>query len=194
MNRNEALTQIAWHAVKHLTRAEAENIVRAFFKLPLKPSLRQKLNLTAVIQWETHTPPENLHPGNPIYRPVLIARMRDKFLGATNEYLADYLREKMGVAVDTVTGDLPDLLACPVCRFKTFTERGTWHICPVCGWNSDPVQEARPDESVGGNAVSLVQARQNFAEFGTITREKLAEVEPDGAQKYPREGGDIAQN
>lgn len=194
MKRNEALQRIAWHEVKQLTRAEAETIVRAFFKAPLKPSLRQKLNITAVIQWETHTPPENLHPGNPIYRPVLIDRMREKFLGATNDYLAKYLREKMGVPVDTVTGDLPDLLACPVCGYKTFTERGTWHTCPVCGWNSDPIQEARPDEPVGGNAVSLSQARRNFAEFGAVTREKLTEVEPDGTQKYPREGGDTPKN
>lgn len=188
MKRDEALTRIAWHEVKKLTRDEAIAIIYAFFKEPLKPSLHQKLNLTAIIQWETHSPPENLHPGNPIYRPVLVDRMRQKFIGATNDYLANYLREKMGMTVEAVTGDLPDLLACPVCGYKTFTERGTWHTCPVCGWNSDPVQEARSDESVGGNAVSLVQARRNFADFGAITREKLAQVESDGTQKYPREG------
>ncbi len=194
MERNEALTRIAWHEVKKLTRDEAAAIIRAFFKEPLTPGLRAQLNITAVIQWETHTPPENLHPGNPIYRPVLIDRMRRRFIGAKNEYLAQYLREKMGMPVESVVGDEPNLLACPVCGYKTFTERGTWHICPVCGWNSDPVQEARPDEPVGANAVSLVQARENFAAFGAVTREKLSQVEADGAQQYLREGGDASQN
>jgi len=113
MERNDALARIAWHEVKKLTRDEATAIIRAFFKEPLKPSLRAQLNITAIIQWETHTPPENLHPGNPIYRPVLIDRMRQRFVGATNDYLAKYL-EKMGVLVDEVIGDEPNLLACLV--------------------------------------------------------------------------------
>ncbi len=194
MKRNEALTRIAWHEVKKLTRDEAIAIIRAFFKEPLKPSLRAQLNITAIIQWETHTPPDDLRPGNPIYRPVLLDRLREKFIGAKNEYLAHYLRDEMNETVDAVIGEEPDLLACPVCNYKTFTERGTWRICPVCGWNSDPVQEARPDESVGANAVSLAQARQNFVAFGAITREKLSQVEVDAVQKYLREGGDTTEN
>jgi len=190
VKREEALQRIAWHEVKQLTREEATDIIKAFFKAPLKPSLRQKLNIVAIAQWQTHTPPPDLRPGNPIYRPVLIDRMRDRFKGATNEYLAHYLRTKMGLKVERVEGEMPNLLACPVCRYKTFTERGTWQTCPVCGWNSDPMQEALPAEPVGSNGISLEEARRNFAQFGAITRQKLAEVEPDGKQKYPREGGD----
>jgi hypothetical protein len=192
MKRKEALVRIAWNEVKQLTREEAEGIIRAFFKEPLKPSLREKLNITAIMQWETHTPPDNLRPGNPIYRPVLLDRMRDRFKGATNEYLIHYLKTKMELQVDQIEGQPSKLLACPVCRYKTFAELGTWQTCPVCGWNSDPMQEAMPSEPIGSNGISLDEARQNFARFGAITQEKLAEVEPEGKQKYPHEGGQTA--
>ena len=184
MQREEALIRIAWHQVKQLGKEEATEIIKSFFKKPLKPSLREKLNLTAIIQWETHTPPPELHPGNPIYRPVLIDRMRERFKGATNEYLAHYLRGKMGMDVERVEGKPEDLLPCPACGYKTFSELGTWKICPVCGWNSDPMQEAIPTEAIGSNGISLEEARRNFIQFGAITQEKLAEVDPEGKQKF----------
>ena len=52
------------------------------------------------------------------------------------------------------------------------------------------MQEAMPAEPVGSNGSSLQQARQNFTDLGAISKAKLAEVEPDGPQKYPRQGGD----
>ena len=57
MNRQEALEKIAWHHLKKLSRDEAEEFIIEFFKEPLKPSLREKLNITAILQWETHEPP-----------------------------------------------------------------------------------------------------------------------------------------
>jgi hypothetical protein len=186
MNRNEALDRIAWCELKRLTREEAERIIRAFFKEPLKPSLRQKLNMTAIMQWETHTPPRNLHPGNIIYRPILLDRLTDHFRGATNEYLAKYLRTRVGLKIDRVEGEMPDWLPCPVCEYKSFTELGTWKTCPVCGWNSDPMQEALPDEPIGSNGLSLNEARKNFARFGAISQAKLAEIDPEGQEKYPK--------
>ncbi|RME76577.1 MAG: hypothetical protein D6784_05500 [Chloroflexi bacterium] len=112
--------------------------------------------------------------------------MKRPFRGATNEYLAEHLRQVVGIPVDKVEGDLPKWLACPVCGYRTFEVLGDWDTCPVCGWNSDPVQEAMPDDPTGANGVSLNQARKNFAEFGAVSREKLAEIDPDGRKKYPR--------
>jgi hypothetical protein len=186
MERKEALEKIAWHQLKQTTREEAEEIVRAFFKEPLKPSLREKLNITAIMQWETHTPPANINPGNIIYRPILMDRMADRFRGAANEYLAGYLKTNLGLSVDRVEGDLPDWLACPVCGRRSLSELGTWKTCPVCGWISDPMQEALPDEPIGSNGISLNEARKNFSQLGAISREKLAEVDPDGQKKYPK--------
>lgn len=187
MDRKEALVRIAWHEVKQLTRREATEIIRAFFNEPLKPSLRGKLNITAVMQWETHAPPDDLNPGNPIYRPILIDRLREQFQGATNAYLIDYLQTRLGIALDTLAGEPAKLFPCPVCRYKTFSELGTWHTCPVCGWNSDPMQEALPTEAVGSNSISLQQAKENFAQIGAITRDHLNRINPNGKQMYPQE-------
>ena len=111
MQREQALEKIAFHYLKQLTRDEATNIIVEFFNEPLKPSLREQLNLTAVLQWETHEPPDDLRPGNPIYRPVLIDKMKRPFRGATNEYLAEHLKTVVGLEVDRVEGDLPDWFA-----------------------------------------------------------------------------------
>ena len=186
MKREEALEKIAWLELKKINRQQAEEIIRDFFKQPIPERLEKQLNITVVVQWKTRTPPDDLNPGNPIYRPILVHRMADDFRGATNEYLATYLRTKGGLKIDTVEGDLPFWLPCPACNYKTFLELGTWKTCPVCGWNSDSVQEALPEEPIGSNSVSLVQARKNFADFGAISRDKLAELDPEAKQKFPR--------
>jgi hypothetical protein len=186
MEREEALDKIGFHYLKQLDREEALDLIIQFFKEPLKPSLREKLNLTAIIQWETHEPPPDLKPGNPIYRPVLLDKMRRRFRGATNEYLAAHLRQVVGLEVGEVVGKLPGWLACPICDHHTFETLGAWDSCPVCGWNSDPVQELMRDDPTGANGVSLNQARQNYQTVGAITKAKLAELDPEEKKKYPK--------
>ena len=186
MKREEALDKIAWFYLKQLSLDEATELVVTFFNEPLKPSLREKLNLTAILQWETHEPPSDLKPGNPIYRPILIEKMKRPFRGATNEYLAEHLRSVVGVPVDSVAGELPTWLPCPACGYHTFEVVGDWDVCAVCGWNSDPVQEAIHDDPTGANGISLNQARQNFITLGAISEEKLGDLNPDEKNKYPR--------
>jgi len=186
MHRDEALEKIAWHYLKKLTRDEAAELIIEFFKEPLKPSLREQLNLTAILQWETHEPPVDLKPGNLIYKPILIDKMKRPFRGATNEYLADQLRNVVSIDVETIEGDLPGWLACPACRYQTLEVVGDWATCPVCGWTSDPVQEAMQDDPTGANPVSLNEARQNFETIGAITQTKLADLDPEDKKKYPR--------
>ena len=130
-------------------------------------------------------PGHNINPGNPIYRPVLIDRMRERFKGATNEYLLNYINTRLNMPVTAIKGEPPRLLACPVCRNRTFSELGTWHTCPVCGWNSDPMQEAMPAEAIGSNGISLQQARENFAQSGAISQKALTQIHPDGRKMYP---------
>lgn len=186
MDRVEALEKIAWHQLKRLNREQAAELIIEFFNEPLKPSLREQLNITAIMQWETHQPPADLKPGNPIYRPILIDKMKQPFKGATNQYLADYLRTEIGLSVDAVTGNLPSWLPCPACGYHTFAVVGDWDTCAVCGWVSDPVQEAMHDDPTGANGISLNDARKNFETLGAISRQKLAEVDPAGKNKYPR--------
>lgn len=186
MNREVALEKIAWHELKKLTREEATALIVEFFEEPLKPSLREKLNITAIIQWETHEAPADLKPGNPIYRPILIEKTKKLFRGATNEYLAWYLSHEVGLPTDRVEGNLPTWLPCPVCGYHTFEVLGAWDTCSVCGWNSDPVQETMPDDPTGGNGISLNEARGNYEMLGAISEAKLSEVDPNGTKKYPR--------
>ena len=186
MRREEALEKIAWHHLKKLSREEAMELIVEFFNEPLKPSLQDQLNITAIVQWETHEPPPDLKPGNPIYRPILVDKMKRRFRGATNQYLAEHLRQELGMNVDTVEGNLPGWLPCPVCRHLTFETLGAWDTCPVCGWNSDPVQEAIHDDPTGANGISLNEARHNYQTLGAISPAKLAELDPEEKKKYPQ--------
>lgn len=49
---------------------------------------------------------------------------------------------------------------CPCCDSYTVSEVGGYEICPVCGWEDDPVQLADPDCEGGANHQSLSEARQ----------------------------------
>lgn len=186
MKREEALEKIAWHRLKQISKDEAYDIILGFFEEPLKPSLEEQLNITVVVQYNTRMPPDDLNPGNPIYRPILIDRMKRPYRGATNEYLTEYLQTQLKLQVDAVEGDLPDWLACPACGYRVFETVGAWDNCPVCGWNSDPMQEAMPDEPIGGNGISLNEARKNFQEFGAITQSKLAQLDSKDKTKFPQ--------
>ena len=92
----------------------------------------------------------------------------------------------MGVNTARVEGNLPSWLPCPVCDYHTFEIVGDWDICPVCGWNSDPVQEAMHDDPTGANGISLNEARQNYQKIGAINQATLADLDPEEKKKYPR--------
>ncbi|EEX8828996.1 hypothetical protein DWH00_004983, partial [Escherichia coli] len=53
---------------------------------------------------------------------------------------------------------------CPCCGNKTIDEPGCYEICPICGWEDDPVQSADPDFSGGANSPSLNEAKRAFNE------------------------------
>ncbi|MCR5182245.1 MAG: hypothetical protein K6D56_04430 [Clostridia bacterium] len=53
---------------------------------------------------------------------------------------------------------------CPVCGRHHFMERNAYEICPVCGWEDDPVQRREPDFEGGANELSLNQYRSRYQE------------------------------
>lgn len=59
---------------------------------------------------------------------------------------------------------------CPCCGFYTLDHKAdnTFQICPVCFWEDDGVQLHNPDYEGGANSVSLLQAKQNYKNFGAI--------------------------
>ena len=55
---------------------------------------------------------------------------------------------------------------CPCCQQHFFSERNAYEICPVCGWEDDPVQRRDPDFEGGANKLSLNQAREQYKNRG----------------------------
>ena len=50
---------------------------------------------------------------------------------------------------------------CPVCGFEVFDEpSGSYQICPLCGWEDDPVQLRFPAMQGGANGDSLFELQQ----------------------------------
>jgi hypothetical protein len=78
--------------------------------------------------------------------------------------------------------------ACPCCGNLTLERRppGTYGLCPVCFWEDDDVQYYDPAYEGGANAVSLFEARSNYAQFqasearfwGKVRRPRADEVPP----------------
>ncbi|EPH6925283.1 TPA: CPCC family cysteine-rich protein [Proteus mirabilis] len=57
---------------------------------------------------------------------------------------------------------IEDLYPCPCCGNKTISELGDYEICPVCGWEDDPVQSEDPDFSGGANSNNLNDAKKKY--------------------------------
>jgi Cysteine-rich CPCC len=56
---------------------------------------------------------------------------------------------------------------CVCCGRLTMEEPpGPHQICPICFWEDDAVQLRWPDWSAGANRTSLIEAQQNFQDYG----------------------------
>ncbi|GHU76133.1 hypothetical protein FACS189461_3330 [Spirochaetia bacterium] len=53
-------------------------------------------------------------------------------------------------------------------------------ICPVCGWEDDPVQRNNPDYDGGANHLSLNEARRAFAEGKDLRLSGQAAIQRHG--------------
>ena len=66
---------------------------------------------------------------------------------------------------------------CPVCG-KTYlyeTYLYEYEICPVCGWENDPIQMDKPDLEGGANRMSLNQAITAYKKGEKLKKKKLNE-------------------
>lgn len=48
---------------------------------------------------------------------------------------------------------------CPCCERDVIHDPGSYEVCPICGWEDDPVQREDPDFAGGANQESLNVAR-----------------------------------
>jgi hypothetical protein len=67
---------------------------------------------------------------------------------------------------------------CPCCSSRTLPTRGGYDLCPVCFWEDDGQDDHDANDVRGGpnGALSLTQARANYAEFGASDRVDLRNV------------------
>jgi len=65
------------------------------------------------------------------------------------------------------------LYSCPCCGERTLSERGSYEICDVCGWEDDGQDDHDADEVRRGpnGGFSLTQARREFSEQHTKKRD-----------------------
>lgn len=75
--------------------------------------------------------------------------------------------------------------SCPCCSSITLDERAGYEICPVCFWEDDGQDDHDADEVRGGpnGALSLAEARRNYADFGACERRCLPHVRPPTPQE-----------
>jgi hypothetical protein len=59
-------------------------------------------------------------------------------------------------------GMLLNMVKCKCCGIGEIEEYGHFDICDICNWESDSVQENKPDFSGGANVMSLNEARIAF--------------------------------
>jgi len=73
-------------------------------------------------------------------------------------------------------GLIPNFYPCPCCGYRVFARQpGSSERCPVCLWEDDLAQLRFPRLAGSANHVSLEDAQQNFAEFGTAERRHRGE-------------------
>ena len=92
---------------------------------------------------------------------VVVLSGREKLSEETLSLAREALRS--GMDVDFIGGG--DELLCPVCGKYIFSERASYEICPVCGWEDDPVQRKDPSFAGGANMLSLEEARRSYGGY-----------------------------
>ncbi|MFH8738427.1 CPCC family cysteine-rich protein [Streptomyces sp. NPDC017964] len=74
-------------------------------------------------------------------------------------------------------------LPCPCCGHLVLDETpGSYEICPICFWEDDGVQFRCPTMTGGANRVSLIEAQQNYQEFGACDHHGRQHARPPARQ------------
>jgi hypothetical protein len=124
-------------------------------------------------------------PASARYDPLLRLWLRDRYLAATNAYLAG----RLGLAPEGIVGSPESREPCPCCGRRTLATRGDYEICRVCWWEDDGQDNRDADRVSGGpnDRLSLTQARANVLMHGISdpAREHLRALQ-DPAEMYER--------
>lgn len=73
---------------------------------------------------------------------------------------------------------------CKCCGCAALDSADEYDICPVCCWEKDKTQESDTEYRGGANAVTLNEARKNYAEFGACEKRFAEKVrKPEVTEK-----------
>jgi hypothetical protein len=81
-------------------------------------------------------------------------------------------------------------ISCPCCNYLTFDSEefpGSYHICPVCFWEDDPIQFRDPEYSGGANKVSLNEAKVNYKLYGACEESMKIHCRPPFPEEIPKQ-------
>ena len=69
---------------------------------------------------------------------------------------------------------------CPCCNYKTLVHNDPLYhdICPVCYWESDPIQNIDEEYAGGANEISLKEAKFNYITFNAIEKNFIPFIRP----------------
>ena len=66
---------------------------------------------------------------------------------------------------------------CPCCGHRVHERQPGFHqTCPICGWEDDLAQLRFPLMPGSSNTVSLLEAQQNFRNYGASERRRLGQT------------------
>ena len=83
-----------------------------------------------------------------------------------------------------VQGEPEAVHACPICRYRTLSERYEYEICRVCFWEDDG--STRFDRYSGPNHCTPREAREAFERYGACSLRSLRFVVPDRDARFER--------
>lgn len=126
------------------------------------------------------------------YHPEATQEFRDRAIMDANPALCMFVLEiehmtgkeaKELTAQRPMSHDMADGMryACPCCGYYTYkepVEKSHGFICPVCFWENDRFAKTEGDSSEANHGLTLLQAKENYRQFGACTEGMISYVRP----------------
>jgi anaerobic ribonucleoside-triphosphate reductase len=71
------------------------------------------------------------------------------------------------------------MYTCPCCSNATIDVLGNYEICPVCGWEDDPIQSDDQSFSGGANDLSLIDYRETWLRSFGSRKNRAQQKKPE---------------